>query len=460
MRKHSRGGHGYQEGLSRKALYLDSNTNNPIAVPVQILDQWMIDRVSDPSEARSQLERNHYPVSMACLDELTSPQIEQIEELVCDSYHSNWIALIHRQSLKDKNLRRMIHDYFYDYHTLPLPSLENTTRLQSTLGHAYGIEQLRGPQDKDPPFEGDCQMIGTSEAMLQIFKQIRKIAHTDVPVLITGESGTGKELIAHALHERSTRESGPFIAVNCGALPDSLIHSELFGHEKGAYTGAHRQHTGRIEAANNGTIFLDEIGDLPLEQQTYLLRFLQEKTIERLGSTQTRHVDARVIAATHIELEELIKAGRFREDLFFRLNVLGINVPPVQERGEDITLLAQYFFHKFKRENNSQIKGYSQSALNAMSHHNWPGNVRELINHVRRALVMSEHKYITAADMGLEEHDETPLIMTLEQARASAELDMIKKGLTVTGNNISRAARTLGVSRVTLYHLMDKHHLR
>ena len=302
-------------------------------------------------------------------------------------------------------------------------------------------------------------MVGGSEAILEIFNQIRKIAGNDAPVLITGESGTGKELIAQALHVRSDRFGGPFIPVNCGALPDTLIHSELFGHEKGAFTGAHRQNVGRIEAANNGTIFLDEIGDLPLELQTYLLRFLQEKTIERLGSSTSQQVNARVIAATNVNLSEMVKEGRFREDLYFRLNVLNIKVPPLRERVEDIPLLAQYFFQQLKQESSSPAKGFSRNALEYMKQYHWPGNVRELINRVRRALVMGEHKLITTEDLGLEEQLSAPLISTLEEVRNRAEKDMIKKGMLASGNNITRAAQSLGVSRVTLYNLLDKHNI-
>jgi len=445
---------------SRKAVYLDVNPSNPVALPPQLLEQWHIDRLSDPMHARTHLEVNHYPVGLARLDNLSSSQINQIQELVNETNHTNWIALLHRPSLDHPTVRQLIHDYFYDFHTLPLPPQENVSRLQSTLGHAYGIELLDTHLTREPHTETECQMIGASEEILQIFKLIRKIAHTDAPVLISGESGTGKELIAQALHQRSDRADGPFIPVNCGALPDTLIHSELFGHEKGAYTGAHKQNIGRLEAANNGTIFLDEIGDLPIELQTYLLRFLQEKTIERLGSTKTQTVNARVIAATHVNLNELVSQGKFREDLYFRLNVLNVKVPPLRERNEDIILLAQYFFQQLKQESNSTAKGYAKSALTSMTHYLWPGNVRELINRVRRALVMSEHKLITADDLGLEEIAPSSLITTLEEARNLAEKEMLKKGLMASDNNISKAARSLGVSRVTLYHLLDKHHMR
>lgn len=446
--------------LSRKVLYLDLGSNESIQFPEQVLSKWHFQKVSEPKLAQEILENNPFPVGLVQLDNLTAMQYDQVQHLVNDTPHTNWIALLHKPSLDHPTIRKLIHDLFYDYHTLPLPEVENVTRLQSTLGHAYGIEVLDTPLAKAEHYELECQMVGGSEAILNIFGQIRKIAATDAPVLITGESGTGKELIAQALHIRSDRSRGPFIPVNCGALPDTLIHSELFGHEKGAFTGAHRQNIGRIESANDGTIFLDEVGDLPLELQTYLLRFLQEKTIERLGSSKTFGVNARVIAATHVNLAEMVTQGAFREDLYFRLNVLNIQVPALRERVEDIPLLAQYFFQHLKQEGNSPARGFSRDALEYMSQYHWPGNVRELINRIRRALVMGEHKLITAEDLGLEEQLAAPLIYTLEEVRSRAEKDMLQKGMLASGNNITKAALSLGVSRVTLYNLLDKHHLR
>lgn len=446
--------------LSRKVLFLDLNPDARVHFPEQMEAQWNIHRVYDPEVAQEILESSPCPVGLVQLDNLTAKLYEQIQQLVNDTPHTNWIALLYPSSLEHPTIRRLVHDFFYDYHSLPLPEVEELCRLESTLGHAYGIELLDTPLVSKDHHELECQMVGGSETILKVFNQIRKIAGTDAPVLITGESGTGKELIAQALHLRSDRSDGPFIPVNCGALPDTLIHSELFGHEKGAFTGAHRQNIGRIEAANNGTIFLDEIGDLPLDLQTYLLRFLQEKTIERVGSTAIQRVNARVIAATNVNLSQMVQEGRFREDLYFRLNVLNIQVPPLRERAEDIVLLAKYFFQRLKQESNSPAKGFSRNALEGMSQYHWPGNVRELINRVRRALVMGEHKLITSEDLGLEEQRVTPSVCSLEEVKNKAEKAMIKKGLLASGNNITRAAQALGVSRVTLYHLLDKHHIQ
>jgi DNA-binding NtrC family response regulator len=300
-------------------------------------------------------------------------------------------------------------------------------------------------------------MVGTSPQMQQVFQAIRKIATVDAPILITGESGTGKELAALAIHERSRRARGPFVAVNCAALPRTLIQSELFGHEKGAFTDARTSKVGRIEAAAGGTLFLDEIGDLPLDLQVNLLRFLQEKTIERLGSTRQIAVDVRVVAATHIDLEKAVETNLFRQDLYYRLNVLRLDIPPLRDREGDVELLARFFFEKFARAEHSRARGFSHSALERLNEYEWPGNVRELINRVRRAAVMCENRLIAPADLGLERRQSarrTP--MTLERVRAAAERQAIGDALRRSKRNVSRAAHELGISRMTLYRLLQR----
>jgi DNA-binding NtrC family response regulator len=300
-------------------------------------------------------------------------------------------------------------------------------------------------------------MVGTSPVMQALFRDIRKVGAVDAPVLIQGESGTGKELTALAIHARSRRAGAPFMAVNCGALPANLIQSELFGHEKGAFTGAHQRKIGRIEAAAGGTIFLDEIGDLSLDLQVNLLRFLQAKTIERVGGTQSLQVDVRVIAASHVDLERAVAEGRFREDLYYRLNVLHLRVPALRERESDIELLARFFFEKFAKEKNPQVRGFSQQALQVMNTYAWPGNVRELINRIRRAMVMCENRLIAPGDLGLERRGVKRTIRTLGGARAAAEKEAIRYALQYARNNVSRAARELGISRVMLYRLKQKY---
>jgi DNA-binding NtrC family response regulator len=350
----------------------------------------------------------------------------------------------------------MISQHCQDYHILPV----NSEHLVMTLGRAYGMASLSVGKDKEvnhrPP-----ELVGISPAMQELFHGIKKAAQVDAPVLIGGESGTGKELIAAAIHQCSGRAKRPFVAVNCGALAANLVQSELFGHERGAFTGAASRKIGRIEAANQGTIFLDEIGDLPLELQANLLRFLQEQTIERVGSHQSIKTDVRVIAATHVDLEQAVKQGDFRQDLYYRLNVLHLYAPPLCQRSGDIELMAHFFFHKFAKEKSSKVQGFSQQAINAMRQYHWPGNVRELINRIRRAMVMCDNRLICPQDLGLNEqsqhNEQHPL--NLEQARAVAEADAIGSALAHTEQNISCAARILGVSRVTLYRLIKKYNI-
>jgi DNA-binding NtrC family response regulator len=282
----------------------------------------------------------------------------------------------------------------------------------------------------------------------------------DAPVLITGESGTGKELTALAIHERSARSAGLFMVVNCGALPVNLIQSELFGYEKGAFTGAQHRKIGRIEAASGGTVFLDEIGDLPFEMQVNLLRFLQEKTIARVGGNEQIHVDTRIIAATHVDMEKAVKERQFREDLFYRLNVLRLKTPALRNRQGDIELLAKYFFDQFSHEKRPNVKGFSPAAMDAMKNHTWPGNVRELINRTRRAMVMCESRLISPADLGLERLTPRHPVLTLDQVRARAEEEAVRNAIEGSRGNLSVAARNLGVSRVTLYRLIEKYGIK
>ncbi|NIQ10100.1 MAG: sigma-54-dependent Fis family transcriptional regulator, partial [Gammaproteobacteria bacterium] len=285
------------------------------------------------------------------------------------------------------------------------------------------------------------------------------VALVDAPLLITGESGTGKELSALAIHERSRRNTGPFIAVNCAALPSTLIQSELFGYEKGAFTGAQHRKMGRIESAEGGTLFLDEIGDLPLDLQVNLLRFLQQNTIQRVGGKEEIPVNVRIIAATHVDLEQAVKEGRFREDLYYRLNVLQMKIPSLRDRDGDVEVLANYFFKRFSNEKHPRVKGFRKDTIRTMNSYNWPGNVRELINRVRRAMVMCDGSLITPRDFGLERRSSRRVLQTLAQARYNAERSAILAALRAEGHNISQAAKLLGTSRVTLHRLITKYEL-
>jgi len=279
-------------------------------------------------------------------------------------------------------------------------------------------------------------------------------------VLITGESGTGKELAARAIHERSRRSSGPFIAVNCAALPETLIQSELFGYERGAFTGAQRRKLGSIESASGGTLFLDEIGDIALDLQVNLLRFLEEGTIQRVGNPNEIPVDVRVIAATHNDMERATAQGRFREDLYFRLNVLRLEMPALRERGTDLEVLAQFFFRRFRGETSQKVRGFSPEALQAIAEYDWPGNVRELINRVRRAMVMCEGRLIRPADLALASRSRPVSLLTLDEVRAEAEREAILRALKATGYNLSQTARALAISRPRLYRLMAQYNVQ
>ncbi|NIA19194.1 MAG: PEP-CTERM-box response regulator transcription factor [Xanthomonadaceae bacterium] len=307
-----------------------------------------------------------------------------------------------------------------------------------------------------------CGMLGISPAMSSLFERLTQAAKTDYPALITGSTGTGKEMAANAIHQLSPRAAKPLVIINCGAIPENLLESELFGHEKGAFTGAAARKIGRFEQADQGTIFLDEIGELPLNLQVKILRFLQESTIERLGGTITITLDVRIIAATNANLEEAIEKGMFRDDLFYRLNVVPLTIPDLKERPEDILLLA----HAFLREESLKLKrgqtSFSPAAITALTAHDWPGNVRELQNRIRRALGTTINRVITPVDLGLEEiliERENQKLITLKAAREEAEKQAIHRALALSGNNISQAARLLEISRPTLHDLLKKHHI-
>jgi two-component system NtrC family response regulator len=305
-------------------------------------------------------------------------------------------------------------------------------------------------------------IIGSSPGMKEVFAMVRKVAGTEVPVLITGESGTGKELVANAIHNLSSRRKGPFAAINCGAIPENLLESELFGHEKGSFTGATTQRKGKFEYAHGGTLFLDEIGDLVPELQVKILRFLQEKVIERVGGRQSISVDSRVIAATHQNLETAVKENRFREDLYFRLAVVRMTLPPLRERGDDVIELAEHLALSFSKELKKAPKKFSKKALEAMRKHPWPGNVRELQNRVKRALVLAEGPSIGPEELELEaptNGSATAGGSSLKEAREGLEKQILANTLRENDGNISKTARALGISRPTLYYLMSRYGL-
>lgn len=382
-----------------------------------------------------------------------SAYLERLKRLIIHC-GIEWIAVVDPEQLENPRIAEFISEWFFDYHTLPF----DRDRVEIALGRAYGMARLRSlTQGDHEPVELD--FLGSSRQAIELRRLIAKLAPTESPVLIRGESGTGKELVARALHWRSRRSKSPFIAINCGAIPEHLMQSELFGHEKGAFTGAHQRKTGRIEAAGGGTLFLDEIGDLPLELQANLLRFLQEMQIERVGGTKAIPVNVRVVAATHVDLDEAIRCGRFREDLFYRLNVLEIRTSPLRERKSDISALAQHFSKLYASEVGRKPRRFSEKALEAMNRYEWPGNVRELANRVRRGMTMADGRHIEPEDLGLAfEPGTTSSLITLREQISAAEKSALAKALATHPNNMSMVADALGVSRPTLYRLLHKHH--
>jgi len=346
-----------------------------------------------------------------------------------------------------------------DFYQKPL----DTDVLRLIVDRAFRIhaleEQNRALRDSqaNSPLKG---IIATDAGMLRVCRMVEKIAPTSVSVLVLGESGTGKELIARAIHDLSERRKGRFVAINCAAIPEQLLESELFGHEKGAFTGAIKTTPGKIEVADGGTLFLDEIGDMPLPLQAKLLRFLQARVIERVGGREEIPVDVRIVCATHRDLKMLIAEQRFREDLFYRLSEVSVTLPPLRDRPGDAVVLAHAFLGRFGAEQGHPRRGYTPQAIAAIQAYPWPGNVRELENKVKSAVIMAEGPLVTPEDLGLADAQADALLFNLKEVRTRAERQAILQALTLTDCTISRAADLLGVSRPTLYDLMDRYGIR
>ena len=347
----------------------------------------------------------------------------------------------------------------HDFYQKPV----ETETLQLIVDRAYQMFNLEKEnsrllrQESRSPLDG---IVAASAKMLEVCRMVEKVAPTNATTLLLGESGTGKELLARALHSLSDRVDKPFVAINCAAIPDSLLESELFGHEKGAFTGAVKQTRGRIETADTGTLFLDEIGDMPLALQAKLLRFLQERVIERVGGREEISVDVRVVCATNQNLKDAISEGRFREDLYYRISEITIEIPPLRERKGGRLILARTLLEKFAVQQGKSFKGFSTDAQNAIQTYHWPGNVREMENKIKGAIIMAEGRQVTAADLSLDSVDARPPNLNLREVRRDAEGQAIRRALVHASGNISKAAKMLGVTRPTLYDLLEKYDIK
>jgi len=357
------------------------------------------------------------------------------------------------------NAMRAIEMGAYDFYEKPIdPDLLAIS--VSRAARLYEIEQENLRLQASPGGMALEGLIASSPEMLKVCRSVEKLAPTDVSTLLLGESGTGKEVLVKALHNLSDRRDKRLVAINCAAIPEALLESELFGYEKGAFTGAVKTTPGKIEVADGGMLFLDEVGDLPMPLQAKLLRFLQERVIERVGGRKEIPVDVRVVCATHRDLPDLIASGSFREDLYYRINEATITVPPLRERQGDALLLARTFLERFAQQLKRPIKGFTQQAVLAIEDYNWPGNVRELENRVKRAVIMADGAQVTDEDIELSNGDADPQPFNLREVREKAESRAILRALSLTDNNVSRTAEMLGVTRPTLYNLMRKYAIK
>ena len=355
-----------------------------------------------------------------------------------------------------RNALKAIASGAYDFCEKPVEIELLRTIIERAL-NLYRLEEENRALAATPQRSPIERIVTANPGMLKLCRDIEKLATTNVPVLLLGESGTGKEALAQALHDLGPRRKEPFVAINCGAIPENLLESELFGHERGAFTGAVKQNIGKIETANKGTLFLDEIGDLPHPLQVKLLRFLQDQIVERIGGRQKIQVDVRIVSATNASLEDKIAQGVFRGDLFYRMNAVTVRIPPLRDRGGDATLLANYFLSRFNQEFGRNIRGFAEAAGAAIAAHSWPGNVRELENRMKRAVVMTEHRVIDASDLDLAPPAEGPPDLDLRAARLRAEREVVHIAWARSNHTLSVAARLLGISRPTLYGLLEVH---
>ena len=449
--------------MKKKLLVIEDEKSVAKQLRWGLSEEYEITIASDAEQAKPFLASGLFPVATLDLGLPPYPDTPQqgfslLEEIASLAPHTRVIVIT--GNAEDDNAIKAIALGAADFYAKPI----DLKILKIILCRTFRIQELEDANRRLQKQSGQsgalCGMIGISPAMQKVFERLKNASKTDYPVLITGNTGTGKEMAAHAVHSLSKRAEKPLIIINCGAIPENLLESELFGHEKGAFTGAAGRQIGKFELADGGTLFLDEIGELPLLLQVKILRFLQESTIERLGGSKTLHLDVRILAATNINLQEAVEQKTFREDLFYRLNVVPLRIPDLHERSEDILLLAHNFLQEEARAMHRGQLSFAPSAISALTVHGWPGNVRELQNRIRRALGTTMDSTISAVDLGLEERtgkEQKQKLTTLKEAREASEINAVQRALALSNNNISQAAKLLEVSRPTLHDLLKKH---
>jgi two-component system, NtrC family, response regulator len=443
-----------------KILLVDDEENMLKQIRWALEQDYAVFTSSDEGEAMSTFEKEKPAVVM--LDLSLNPHnpadlggMRLLEQIL--SQEPSTRAIVVTGNDDEQNALRAVRLGAFDYYAKPVRLEE----LKVMIRRAFHIHQLQQKvHENDHTFDDAFhRMVGKSKSMKDIFRFIERVAVSDISVLICGESGTGKEMVAHAIHLQSPRKNNPFVVVNCGAIPENLLESELFGHEKGSFTGAHAQKRGKFELAHTGTVFLDEIGELASPLQVKLLRFLQDRKIERVGGTQPIDIDVRIVAATNRDLKKDVENHLFREDLYYRLKVVPVEMPPLRDRKEDIIPLAQHFLKRFCREHRKPPVTLSPEGEGALLMHPWPGNVRELENLISRSVVLSPRSVLKPSDLGFA-LDQIPTDVNLKFAKKAIEMDFVKKALSRNGGIVSRAARELGISRVNLYELIEKYNIR
>ncbi|SDW59286.1 DNA-binding transcriptional response regulator, NtrC family, contains REC, AAA-type ATPase, and a Fis-type DNA-binding domains [Pseudomonas syringae] len=440
----------HETAPARRLLMIDPDEACQHLIPILQAAGWTVESSTldtDPVD--------DYDVGLIHLKATHFEHLDTLEKRITRNT-TRWVALLTANDLRRERIGDFVCQWFFDFQTVPL----DAERMQATLDKAFD-SALSNTQSRGPAPQGEPEMLGDSRLTRELRRLLSKLAPTESPVLIRGERGTGKALIARSLHAQSRRRDKPFVAVDCAAVAEHLIDAELFGHEAGAVDGLPERRIGRIESADGGTLLLENIGDLPLETQADLLRFLEDGQLQHLGSSEPVSVDVRVLAATEADLETAIRKKRFREDLYYRLNVLQVGTAPLRERHGDLALLANHFAHLYSQESGRRARSFSQDALIALGKHDWPGNVSELANRVRRGLVLAEGRQIEAVNLGLPGDDDVAGSMsTLEEYKSRAERQALCDVLTRHSDNLSMAAKVLGISRPTFYRLLHKHQIR